>query len=244
MKGGETMRNLTENNAIDTTWKSICRIGGVSAFISAVCSLMTIIVGMTFGWEPTTAKEYFSVLQDNRVIGILRMDFPSVINIMQYYFIFFGLYAVFRRIDQGYAVLATALAFVGVSLWLATHSGFSIIALSDQYVASTSDVEKSQLLAAGQAVIASDMWQSTGARMGGVLLQTATVLISTLMLRSKFFSKVIGYLGIVTHGLDLIHIIIGIFNPGIGNILMAIAGPLYLVWFPLVGIRLWQLGRQ
>lgn len=236
--------NLTaETNSIDATWKSLCRIGGIAAFISLVCSLMTIIVGMTFGWEPTTAKEYFTVLQDNRIAGILRMDFPSVINLIQYYFIFLGLYAAFRRTNIAYGTLAAALAFVGVTLWLATHSGFSLINLSDQYATAASDIERSELLAAGKAVIASDMWHSTGARMGGILLQSGAVLISVIMLRTKIFSKVTGYVGVLTHGLDLTHIIVGLFIPGLGDLLMAIAGPLYLIWFPLVGLRLLQLGR-
>jgi len=87
------------------------------------------------------------------------------------------------------------------------------------------------------------MWHSTGAIMGGILLQSAAVVISVVMLRSIIFSKLIAYVGILTYGLDLAHIIIGIFLPEVGVILMAIAGPLYLIWFPLVGRRLLQLGR-
>jgi hypothetical protein len=32
---------------------------------------------------------------------------------------------------------------------------------------------------------------------------------------------------------------IGFFMPGVGVILLAIAGPLYLIWFPLIGRRLY-----
>ena len=228
----------------DSAWERLCKIGGVAALISAVCSLLTLIIVITFGGEPTTVNEYFTVLQEDRLIGIIRLDFPSVINVMQYYLIFFGLYAALRRANGAYAALATAFAFVGVTLWLATHSAFSLISLSDQFAAATTDALRSQLLAAGNAVIASDMWHSTGALMGGILLQSGAVLISYVMLRSKIFSKVTGYVGVLTHGLDLAHIIIGIFAPGVGNLLMFIAGPLYLIWFPLVSWRLLQLGRR
>ena len=50
--------------------------------------------------------------------------------------------------------------------------------------------------------------------------------------------------GIVAFGVDLAHVVVNVFargNPG--DILMAIAGPLYLVWFALVGRRLLQLGQ-
>ena len=79
--------------------------------------------------------------------------------------------------------------------------------------------------------------------MGGILLQSAGVFISVVMLQSKVFSRLTAYVGILTHGLDLAHILIGLFVPGVGVILMAVAGPLYLWWFPLVGRRLYQLGR-
>lgn len=228
----------------DSGWNNLCKIGGVAALISAVCSLMTVIVVISLGGEPSTTKEYFTVLNNDRIVGILRLDFPSVVNVTQYYLIFFGFYAAFRRVHGAYAALATALAFVGVTLWLATHSAFSMIYLSDQFAVATTEAQKSQLLVAGEAVIASDMWHSTGALVGGILLQSATVLISVVMLRSNIFSKVIAYVGILTHSLDLAHIIIGIFAPGVGIILMAIAGPLYVIWFPLVGRRLLQLGTS
>jgi hypothetical protein len=63
------------------------------------------------------------------------------------------------------------------------------------------------------------------------------------MLQSKTFGKATAYVGILTHGLDLAHLLIGFFMPRVGVILMAIAGPLYLVWFPLVGRDLFKLSR-
>ena len=92
--------------------------------------------------------------------------------------------------------------------------------------------------------MAADMWHGTGAFMGGLLLQSAAVLVSVVMLRSTVFSKTIAWVGIVTHGLDLAHIIVGPFLPVGGIVLMAVAGPLYLVWFPLIARRLVQLGRS
>lgn len=76
---------------------------------------------------------------------------------------------------------------------------------------------------------------------GGLLLQTGAVLISVVMLRSNVFSKTVAYVGIVTHGLDLAHGVLGPLVPGAGVVLMVIAGPLYLIWLPLVGRRLLEL---
>jgi hypothetical protein len=156
---------------------------------------------------------------------------------------FLGLFAALRRSDHANAVLSTALAFVGVTLVLATPTALSM-PRSEKFAAATTDAMRAQLLAAGEAVMASDIWHNTGAILGGVLLQCGAVLISVVMLRSSIFSKATAWLGIVMHVLDLAHIVGGLFLPVSGVALMAIAGPLYPIWFFLVGRRLLQLASR
>lgn len=240
------MNDITTNQSKNTEikWMKLCKIGGVASLISVVCSLITMIVVITLGAEPSTVSEYFTLLQDNRLVGILRLDFSTVINLAFYYLMYIGLYAAVRREHNAYAVLATSLAFVGLTLWFATHSAFSMLYLSDQYAAATTSEQISQLLAAGEAIIASDMYKSTGGIMGGIFLQSAAVLISVAMLRSSNFNKKIAYIGIIGNGLDLARIVLNIFIPGnSADILMVIAGPLMLIWLLLLGLRLYKLGR-
>ncbi|MEJ2082711.1 MAG: hypothetical protein P8Y94_11215, partial [Acidobacteriota bacterium] len=102
---------------------------------------------------------------------------------------------------------------------------------------------RSMVILLVNAMIASDMWHSTTSLMSGLFVQIAGVLISYVMLQGRVFSTIIGYIGIVAFGLDLAHIIAGLFSAEAGFLLMAIAGPLYLPWFLLVGRRLLELGR-
>jgi hypothetical protein len=118
-----------------------------------------------------------------------------------------------------------------------------MVSLSEQYAHAATETEKIQLLSAGQAILASDMFHSNGALIGGIISLCGSIIISFLMLKSRVFNKLTAYVGIFTHGLDLAHILIGFFLPSIGNILMAIGGSLYLFWFPLVGLRLFQIRR-
>jgi hypothetical protein len=128
------------------------------------------------------------------------------------------------------AVIATCLAFVGVTLLLATPTALSMILLSEKYAAATTEAMRMQIEAAGEAIMAADIWHGTGA-----------VLICVVMLRGRAFGRTIAYMGIVMHGLDLGHILCGLFLPAAGFVLMAVAGPLYPVWFLLVGRRLLRL---
>jgi hypothetical protein len=195
------------------------------------------------GGQPATAVEAFSLLRANRILGLLRLDLPTVLALPLYYFVFLGIFAALKGADLAYTTVSTALAFVGVTLVLATPTALSMIPLSERYAAATTESMRVQLQAAGEAIMATDIWHGTGAMMGGMLLQSGAVLVSFVMLRSNVFSKTIAYVGILTHGLDLAHIGLGLFVPVAGVVLMAIAGPLYLIWFPLVGRRLLQVGR-
>ena len=156
---------------------------------------------------------------------------------------FFGIYAALRRTSGAYAAFATALVFLGVSICLATDSGFSMLYLSDQYAAATTDAQRSLFLAAGEAIIAADMWHSTTGFMAGILLQGAAVFISIIMLRSKMFSKGAVYAGLLASGLDLVQHIIRPFAPSISDVIMMLAGPFYLIWYPLLGWDLFKLGK-
>jgi hypothetical protein len=64
------------------------------------------------------------------------------------------------------------------------------------------------------------------------------------MLRSSVFSRTTACLGILMHGLDLSRIVFGLFLPASGIVLMAIAGPLYPIWFFLVGQRLLKVATK
>ena len=196
------------------------------------------------GGQPATAAQAFDLLQHRRVVGLLRLDLPTVAVLPLYYLLFLGLYAALKQSDRANALLSTILAFAGVTLVLATPTALSMIPLSDKFAAATTEAARAQLLAAGEAIMAADIWHATGAILGGVLLQCGAVLISVVMLRGGAFSKTTAWLGIVMHGLDGAHILCGQFVPVSGFVLLAIAGPLYPVWFFLVGRSLLRLAAQ
>jgi hypothetical protein len=223
---------------------ALCRIGGIAALILIVYSLATIVQMVVLGGQPATAAEAFNLLEHHRAVGLLRLDLPTVVVMPLYYLLFLGLYAALRRINPAIALLSTALAFVGVTLLLATPTALSMVRLSDKYSAATSDAMRAQFQAAGEAIMATDIWHGTGAILGGVLLQCGAVLICCVMLRGGVFSKATAWLGIVMHGLDLAHIVLGLFVPVAGVVLMAIAGPLYPIWLFMVGRKLLKLAAS
>jgi hypothetical protein len=229
---------------MDSNWKTLYRVGGIAALIFIVYSLATMIIVFTIGGPPETVVEIFNLLETNRIEGLIRLDALTVITVPLYYPLFLSIYVALRKNNLSYATLAGLLAFAGLTLFLATPSVFSLIPLSDKYAAATTAAEQAQLLAAGEALLASDMWHSTGAMLGGILMLVAELILSIVMLSSRAFSKGTAIVGIFTYGLDLLHLIVGAFSPQAGVAIMAVAGTLYLVWFPLVARDLFRLGKD
>ena len=229
---------------IDSNWKGLYRIGGIAALIFIVYSLVTMIFAFTVGFEPGSVADIYNLLQTDRLQGLLRLDALTVIAIPLYYPLFLSICVALRKTRVSFTALAALLAFAGITLILATPSAFSLIPLSDKYAAATTAAEQAQLLAAGEALLASDMWHGTGAMLGGILALIAELILSIVMLHSSAFSRGTAIVGILTFGLDLLHFIADVFSPQAGVAIMVIAGTLYLVWFPLLARDLFKLGRD
>lgn len=239
----KSITNETQLTAADSSSKSFYIIGGVAALLQLASILVYSIVIATLGPKPTSALEYFTIQQSSKLVSILRGDFLLLILIGLYLGTFPALYTALRRLNPVYTALATLFTFMAVTLTFANESTFSLLHLGDQYAAVATEAQRAQFLAAGEAVIASDMWHSSGAYMGGILLQGAGVIISVIMLRSKDFSKVTAYAGLLGNALDLAQHIIHPFAPSLSGIIMSFMGVFYLIWFPMLGRDLIRLGR-
>ncbi|MCG8348982.1 MAG: hypothetical protein MI924_14520 [Chloroflexales bacterium] len=109
----------------ESAWKRLCTIGGVAILILFVYSIITMVALIVLGGQPSIAEEAFTLLQNNRIVGLVWLDVLTVIVYMPLnYLLFAGIYVALRRTNGAYTALATTLAFVGVTLVLATPSVF------------------------------------------------------------------------------------------------------------------------
>jgi hypothetical protein len=240
----ETMQiKNTAERTVESGLKSLYTIGGISALLQLIVILSYSIVVGLFGQKPTSAAEYFAVFQGSPMEAFWRGDFMLMLLIGLYLGTFPALYAALRRLSPVYAALATLFTILAVAGSFATESSFSLLHLGEQYVNATSEAVRTQLLSAGEAVIASDMWNSSAAYMGGILLQGSGVMISVIMLRSKDFSKVTAYSGLLGNGLDLIQHVLHIFLPAVSSFITMFMGVFYFVWFPMLARDLFRLAR-
>lgn len=221
----------------DSRFKTLFMVGGIAAISGAILGLVEVIVevngSITTGPTPTSVAGWYSLLQSDKLYGLALLGLFEVLATIVSTFMFLALYAALRRVNEGFALTATAFAIVGIAIYLASITTFSMLSLSNKYaVASTAD-ERSQLLSAGQALLA--MYPNTVFNIGLFLWAVGGIIISAVMLRSGFFSKWIAYVGILAN-------VVGLPGGSLGIALFSINGLLLLIWLVMVGVRLFRLG--
>jgi polyferredoxin len=94
---------MTQSEVPESNWKSLYKVGGVAAWVFVVYSLVTIIIFMFLSQMPETALEAFNALQENRIIGLLRLDALTVLIMPLYYLIYLCIYNGIKNDNNAYA---------------------------------------------------------------------------------------------------------------------------------------------
>jgi hypothetical protein len=122
-----------------------------------------------------------------------------------------------------------------------------MLSLSQQYAAALTDAQRSQLEAAGQAMLAVGESHSPGTFLAFALTETAGLLISLAMLRSGTFGKSTAYAGILGFIALLGFDICSAFVPTLFDVAMLFAmvgGISSMIWYGLIARRLFQFARR
>jgi hypothetical protein len=226
-----------------SNWEKLYSIGGIAALIQLASILTYTVVVAVLGAPPASVEEYFAAFQNAPVATLFRGDFLLLFLIGGYFGTFPALFLSLRKVSPTGAMFATLFTFVAVTVCFATESTFALRHLAGQY-AVAAEVQRAQLLAAGEAVIASDMWNSSGAYVSGILMQGGGIIISLVMLKSRDFSKVTAIAGLLGNALDLTQHLLHPFAPSISAPIQMLMGPFYLVWFPMLARDFFRLAKK
>ncbi len=232
--------------------KRLYRLGGAACLAIALLYLSAVAVyapAMRQAPAPTTVLEWFDLLQNNRIIGLFYLGFADIPIVILFGPVALALHAMLKQTDKVWATIAAPLAFVGMAVYLATNVSFSMLALSGEYAAATTEAQQAALLAAGQALIS--ITHGTGGVAGLALIWLAALIFSIIMLRDRKMGRAIAWIGIIAFGLLVPSFLFSGYtygaSSGIGEALALITslggGLLSLIWYILMGIRLVRMGR-
>lgn len=234
--------------------KEVGKVGGVAALIIAVMYFAAIAIyipAYRSGPPPESVLEWFKFLQESWLTGLFFLGLADIVIVIAWVPLALSLYVSLQYFNKTWVSIAAVLSFIGTAVFLATNIAFSMVALSRQFLAATTELEETLILAAGQTVLAND--QSTGTFAGYALVWVAALIFSVISLRSNLFSRVSAVIGIIGFGL----LIVGVpfsgytFGPPPESVSAIIAvgtgimgGLLSLVWYIMMGVRLLRNGRS
>ena len=236
---------ITNAETVDPAYNSLYKLGGVAAIIVAVLTLGEVI-GFVFYPQPGTINGWFALFQSHKIIGLMDFWGLEIPMYVMFTMVFLALYVVLRKTDEGIMLIALTFALIGIGIFFATNNPFTMLSLSNQYAAAATEAQRSTLLAAGQSVLANTSQRAVGGfNMGLFLVSIAGLIISLVMLRSNSFSRLTAYAGIATFALSLADYLRQALTSSILiTLLVVLPNVLFLViWFLLVGRRLYRLGR-
>jgi hypothetical protein len=227
---------------VDSDWKNLYKAGGLAPLITLTFYLIQILA-MVFGEPfPTTITDWFSLFQRNKVLGLLYLNALDIFSIAILGVMFLALYVALRRVNESFMSIAALLAFIGIAVFIAPRVAMlSVLPLSDQYAAATTEAQRATLLAAGEALNA--LGTATPETIGFLFMAVAGLIISLVILRGETFGKTTAYVGLLAGGVTFANHISVVMAPSIADILMPVNGLLWLVWWIMISRRLFQLGK-
>lgn len=242
----------------ETGWEALYITGGVAALLAVIIFRRNwsaeLIAFKGFGifnvpeTLPGSALEWFTLLQKDPYVGLSLLNFYDLINFALVGLIFLALYIALRNINKSLMLMAITSGLIGIAVYLASNQAWEMLSLSKQYVAATSDEQQFLLLTAGDVLLATNNpeapYQATGIYVGLFLVLSAGLLISIVMLRSGIFSKTAAVCGIFANGLALLGFIALRFGPTISWIPPTLSAPFRVIWYVLIAIKLFQLGKR
>ena len=225
--------------------RDCCHSGGgiIRRNIGAEVSLFTGAAAI-----PQTAAGWFALLHDSPFVGLAFLAVFDVANYLLVGLMFLALAAALWPGHKAAVVVALVSGLMGVAVSFSANIALSMLSLSQQYAAVTTEAQRAALLAAGQAVLAFHnplaLYQGTGAYLSWLLVAVAGLLFSIVMFRGQAFGRVTALVGLLASAFDLTYCLTLPFLPGLRVLLVATAGGFWMIWHLLVGLRLLRLSKR
>ncbi|HVP22178.1 MAG TPA: DUF4386 family protein [Anaerolineaceae bacterium] len=215
-------------------WEWLYRLGGIAALIIAILIPFQIVAFIAWP-PPSTVSAYFTLFQQNRLLGLVDLDLLLIVDNLLSIFLTLAIFIALRRTNPSFATAALALGMISIVLYLVSREAtFSMSTLSDQYALASTDSQRQAILAAGQTLLTT--YTGTDFNIGYILGAISLIIFSAVMLQNRIFSQAIAWLGIVSNVISL-----GLYVPVLG-IYISIFSVLFLwVWDILMARRLFQL---
>jgi hypothetical protein len=228
---------VTEVRLPDARWKDLYRIGYFACLAMVASIILAVLIYFIWPYQPgySSVTTIFTLLQTDRLAGLMSLEIsvPVVMSIL--ILATLAQYVALKCVNESYALIALAAGLMGAALWLSARPLVEMVYLSDQYAAATTELARSQYLAAGEAIHAH--FNGTNWLFSQFLLNVSGGITALLMLRSGFFRRVTAYVGIVS-----VILAFGVYLPAVGPMLSLMGTIVGVIWYSLMARDFYRLG--
>jgi len=227
--------------------KLFYRIGAIAALVAAVLFRRNIGAELSLFVEvaPQSAAEWYALLQINPFIGLASLAVFDLANYFLGGLLFLALTAAFWQQNKSLVTVALAGGLVGIAVNFASNISLTMLSLSQRYATAASEAQRAELVAIGQAVLATNdpaaAFPGTGAYVSLLLIALAGLLFSLVMRRSNRATAIVGLLA---SGCDLAYCLIFPLRPAVPVYLfLAVGGLFWMIWHLLVARILFKYAK-
>jgi hypothetical protein len=219
-------------------WKEIYTIGAIAAILSEIVLFIGVAAVFVYPFAPgnKSTESIFLLLQNDKLGGLISLDFHLLLGNLFGILLFLALFVSLKRVNESYALIALVLGLIADVLIIPARPISEMFSLSGLYATATTEIAKSQYLAAGEALLSA--FNGTGWFINTFLGGFSLVISSLLMLRGNVFSKSTAYVGIITNAAVCLF-----FVPGIGKLFLLLSLPGYIIWYVQLTRRFLKLAK-
>lgn len=251
-------KQYSESPALDAAWNRLFLFGGVAALLAGIIFRRNLGVEIALFspiTPPTNPLDWLLLLQNHRWLGLAYLGIFDLANVALVGLMLLSLYLALQHVQSRTTLIALALGFLGVAVYLSSNTAFSILSLSNQYALSTSETQRALLLPAATALLALNRFSSPGAFPGSggyvsmFLIAIAGLIFSATLLKNPQFGRWTAFTGIIANSLDLMYCLAFPFSPNavyesLAMFFIPAAGFFLMAWHILVGMRLIHIARM
>jgi hypothetical protein len=234
----ESRQNLVAGTeSAEVRWKDLYRIGGIACVVVVTLVILAIVAFFIWPYAPgsTSTADILTALQDDMLGGLVSLDlFLPVIQLVTILPLL-AVYVALKRVNESYALIALVLGLIAVVCFIVARPLSELVLLSEKHTTATSEVARSQYVAAGEALLA--LFDGTAWIIGTVFMGVSALISSLLMLRSNVFGKTTAYAGIIASVPGF-----GFFIPVIGPVLLFVVTLGGVIWYILIARAFFRLG--
>jgi hypothetical protein len=228
-------------STVDSSWASLCNIGGITAIIAAIFAVVWAIVPIDVNSLPYTGSTYsyfLTFVWQNATLYNLWYA-SEVLTVVFAIPVVLALYLVLSRVDKGVALIGTfTLIIGGLDYLFNVGQHFSLVQAAVTYNGGCTVCAQQALT---EAMATSSV--SSSDTMAGYLVLAGVIVLSLMMFWSRRTGKVPFYLGLLFAVYSVVNA--AVFSPQSGNLyydLGQLPLVLFALWIAVVGLKIYKAG--